>query len=264
MNVTPAVASPWTLGDFHVIGAAQTIVGERLCDDSALTAGHRVLDVACGSGNTALAAARRGNFVTGIDIVDKLIDRARLRAQAEGFAIDFLVGDAQKLPFEDNSFDYVLSSFGVMFAPDQERAADEMLRLCKPGGTIAMANWTVESLVAGLFAIGAKYAPPPVPPAHRPIEWGTVPGLQRLFGGKYSKIRLVDRCTYARFLNVDQMIATFKQYFGPMIDLYARAPEHLHEQIDEELRQLIGRYNRAMDGTLAAALSYVNVILTKT
>lgn len=263
MSVTPQAVSPWNLGDFHVIGAAQTLVGELLCNDCPLGAGHHVLDVACGSGNTALAAARRGNFVTGIDIVEKLIERARVRAQAEGFAINFLVGDAQQLPFEDNRFDYVMSTFGVMFAPDQERAANELVRVCKPGGTIAMANWTVESFVGGMFAIAAKYAPPAPASEHLPIEWGTVPGLQRLFRDRYTQVRLIDRCTYARFLNADQMIATFKQYFGPLVDLYSRTPSHQHEQIDEELRQLINRYNRAMDGTLMAAWSYVNVLLTK-
>src|SRR5579862_8218503 len=165
-------ASPWKLGDFHVIGAQQVLVGEVLCDDADLGSGSRVLDVACGSGNTTLAAARRGALATGLDLVDALVERARMRTAAEGFDVEYVVGNAESLPFADASFDAVLSTFGVMFAPDQERAAAEMLRVCKPGGTIAMANWTAESLPGAMFALNARYVPRP-PGTRSAIEWGT-------------------------------------------------------------------------------------------
>ncbi len=259
-TATPA-PSPWSLGDFHVIGAAHTLVGELLCEDCSLGAAHRVLDVACGSGNTALAAARRGNTVTGVDLVDKLIECARMRADAEGFRIDFRTGNAEQLPFEDASFDYVLSTFGVMFAPEQERAANELLRVCKPGGTIGLSNWTLESLAGSMFALSSKYAPPPAG-MRAPIEWGTAPRLKQLFGDRV-QMRVVDHHVYSRFPSVDEMITTFRRYFGPMVMLFERVPAEQHAAVEEELRQVIGRYNRATDGTLAAAMTYINVIMTK-
>lgn len=263
MTAAIPVFTPWSLGDFHVIGAAHTIVGEMLCEDAGLGAGHRVLDVACGSGNTALAAARRGNRVTGLDLVEKLTERARVRAQAEGFDIDFHTGNCQQLPFEDGSFDYVFSTFGVMFALDQEQAANELLRVCKSGGTIALANWTQESMVGAMLALSAKYGPPPPPNFKPPILWGSVSGLQRLFGGRASTMRLYDRCAYSRFVSVDDMVTTFKTYFGPMKMLFETMPAELHEAATEDFRQVVLRYNRATDGTLAAAMTYINVILTK-
>ena len=252
--------SLWKLGDFHVIGASQVIVGEMLCDDADLTAGNRVLDVACGSGNTALAAARRGNRVAGLDLVDALVDRAKSRTAAEGFGIDYYVGNAQELPFEDAEFDVVLSTFGAMFAPDQERTADEMLRVCKRGGTIGMANWTPESLPGALFSISAKYAGAS-PGARSPIEWGSVTGLQRLFGGKVRSIRLVDRCIRHRFVSTDEWVETFRTYFGPVENVFDILDDGRAAEYEKELRQAVERYNRATDGTLAAAMSYVNVVI---
>ena len=251
--------SPWTIGDFHVIGAGTTLVGETLCEDAGMPAGAGVLDVACGSGNTALAAARRGGKVTGLDLYDKLVERARLRAQAEGFEIDFRVGNCERLPFADAQYDYVLSTFGVMFAPDQQRAADELVRVCKPGGTIALSNWTLESLPGGMFALSATHGPARPPGSHAPIEWGTVPGLKRLFGDR--NIRLLDRVIYVRFASVAQMIATFKEFFGPMKMLFAGLAPERHAAVEQELAELIARYNRATDGTLCAAMTYVNVIV---
>jgi SAM-dependent methyltransferase len=251
--------SPWTIGDFHVIGAASTIVGEQLCEDVGLAAGNRVLDVACGSGNTALAAARRGCAVCGLDLYDKLIERARSRAQAEGFQIDFRTGNAEQLPYDDASFDDVLSTFGVMFAPDQERAASELLRVCKPGGTIALSNWTLESFPGAMFALGAKYGPPRPAGSRAPIEWGTVSGLKRLFGDR--EMRLIDRVMHIRFLSAEHMIGVFREYFGPMKMLFENAPPEQHALIESELSGLLARYNRATDGTLSVAMTYINVIV---
>ncbi len=256
---TPAQASPWTVGDFHVIGVGNTIVGEVLCEDAGLTAGKDVLDVACGSGNTALAAARRGARVSGLDLYDKLIERAKVRAQAEGLQVDFRAGNAEQLPYADASFDFVVSTFGVMFVPNQERAAAELLRVCKPGGTIALTSWTIESFPGGLFALGAKYGPPRPAGTHVPIEWSTVPRLQQLF--PECDLRLLDRVCFMRFTTVDEMIDTFREYFGPMKMLFDNAPAEKHPTIKSDLAELTARYNRATDGTVCVAMSYLNVII---
>ncbi|MDQ6824309.1 MAG: class I SAM-dependent methyltransferase [Candidatus Eremiobacteraeota bacterium] len=251
-------ASPWSLGDFHVIGAGLLLVGERLCDDIDLCAGKSVLDVACGSGNTALAAARRGCSVTGLDLVDSLTERARLRSQAEGYSITYLVGNAEQLPFEDAAFDVVLSTFGVMFAPDQERAANELMRVCRPRGTIAMANWTPESLPGELFKVSSAYMPPP--PGVKPaIEWGTVPGLQRLFGGRVSNMRLIDHSVRQRFVSIDAWVDTFRKYFGPVRNAFETLDAERRQTYEADLRKSVSKYNRATDGTLSVSMAYVNV-----
>jgi ubiquinone/menaquinone biosynthesis C-methylase UbiE len=255
--------SPWKAGDFHVIGAEHIGVGETLCDDCHLGAGNTVLDVACGSGNTTLAAARRRNRVTGLDLVGGLVERAKARAAAEGFEIDFVTGTAEQLPFPDSSFDYVLSTFGVMFAPDQQRAADELLRVCKPGGTIALANWTLESLPGAMFRLSSQYMQSPPPGPHPPIEWGTVPGLQRLFGDRVHHMRLYDRVTRSRFASIDHWFSTFRDYFGPVYTLYHSLDETKREAYQREMCETALRYNRAADGTLVVAMSYVDVVMEK-
>ncbi|HKE37553.1 MAG TPA: class I SAM-dependent methyltransferase [Candidatus Baltobacteraceae bacterium] len=253
-------ASPWKLGDFHVIGAAQITVGEWLCDDLNLTAGHRVLDVACGSGNTALAAARRNNRVTGLDLVEALVERAKARTEAEGFEVEYVTGNAEDLPFDDDAFDVVLSTFGVMFAPNQEKAASELVRVCKPGGRIGLANWTPESLPGAMFRINAQYVPPPV--GTRPaIEWGTVPGLQRLFGDRVRSIELFDRTLRQSFISFDHWLATFRTYFGPVKNVFDSVDAQSAKAFEAELRENVMRYNRATDGTLSVAMSYVNVLI---
>ena len=262
MTAGTAPPSPWKLGDFHVIGRNQN-AGDALCEDCGLGAGARVLDVACGSGNTALSAARHGAHATGLDLVDKLVERARVRAEAEGFDIDFLTGTAEELPFPDGTFDYVLSTFGVMFAPNQERAASELLRVAKPGGTIGLSNWTLESFPGMLFGIGRKYGPPPPPGAQPPVAWGTVPGLQRLFAGKVKEMRLFDRAFRMEFADFDAWFDTFRNFFGPMKMLFDTLPPEQAQIVREELREAVMRYNRATDGTLSVAMSYVNVVMHK-
>lgn len=254
--------SPWMKGDFHVIGASQTIVGEGLCEDVGMRAGDRVLDIACGSGNTSLAAARRDAQVTGIDLVPALVDRAKARAQSEGFRIEFLTGNAHELPFDDASFDVVLSTFGVMFAPDQERAANEALRVLKPGGRIGFANWTPESMPGALFALIGKYGVAPAVP-HPPIAWGTAPRLRELFGGRLSSMRLYDRFVYARHTSSKDFLDRFKRYFGPTIMLYENLPQERHAEADRDAVAIYDRYNRSLDDTFCAALQYVNFVGTK-
>jgi SAM-dependent methyltransferase len=262
MTAVPMAPSPWKLGDFHVIGRTHN-AGDALCEDCGLGAEARVLDVACGSGNTALSAARYGARVTGLDLVDKLIERARIRAEAEGFNIDFLTGTAEELPFPDGTFDYVLSTFGVMFAPNQERAASELLRVCKPGGTIGLSNWTLESFPGTLFGIGRKYGPPPPPGTRPPVEWGTVPGLRRLFDGQVKEMRLLDRSFRMDFANFEAWFDTFRNFFGPMKMLFDNLPQEQATVVREELREAVVRYNRATDATLSVAMSYVNVVMRR-
>lgn len=261
-DMTLAETTPWKRGDFHVIGAAQTMVGEVLCEEAGVGPAQRLLDIACGSGNTALAAARRGASVVGIDIVDALIERARARANSEGFEIDFRTGNAEELPFDDEKFDVVLSTFGIMFAPDQQRAAAEALRVCKHGGMLAFSSWTPESMPGTMFALSSKYAPPP-PGMQPPVNWGTVPGLQRLFGDRVERIRLNDHFTYARAESPEELLATFKRYFGPIVMMYERVPAEQHGAVDDDFTQIYKRFNRATDGTLRAAMAYVNVVMTK-
>jgi ubiquinone/menaquinone biosynthesis C-methylase UbiE len=261
MTATTPVPSPWTLGDFHVIGRMHN-TGDALCDDCDVHAGSHVLDVACGSGNTALSAARRGANVKGLDLVDKLVERARVRAQAEGFDIEFRTGNAEELPYEDATFDYVLSTFGVMFAPDQQRAANELLRVCKPGGKIGLSNWTLESFPGTMFGIAAKYAPPN-PQPHIPLEWGTASGINRLFAGHASRIRLLDRSFRWCVRDFDEWFGIMRTYFGPVKTLFDNLPEDRAALVRAELADATARYNRRLDDTLAIQMSYVNVIIER-
>src|SRR5512147_2374154 len=162
----------WASGDYASVAARIPIVAERLCDAADIHAGDRVLDVATGTGNAALAAARCGAVVTGVDYVPALLDRGRIRATAEGLEVDYQEGDAEALSFADDSFDAVLSVFGVMFAPDQEKAAAELLRVCRPGGTIALACWTPDGFIGEMFRAMARHVPPPSG-LRSPMEWGS-------------------------------------------------------------------------------------------
>lgn len=261
--MTASAVSPWHAGDFHVVGSEQVIVGEVLCDDCDMGGGNTVLDLACGSGNTSLAAARRRNKVTGLDLVPALVERAKARARAEGFDIEFHTGTVEQLPFPDESFDFVLSTFGVMFAPDQDRTASEMLRVCKTGGTIGLANWTLESLPGALFRISAQYATTPPPGPRPPIEWGTVPGLQRLFGGKVRHIRLIDRAVRQRAVSLDAWFAMFRDTFGPVVTLHNQLDKEKRDAFERDMRDIAMRYNRATDGKLSLAMSYVNIVMEK-
>lgn len=260
MSLTQPVTSPWLIGDFHKIGAATAVTGDLLCEDADLSAGLRVLDVACGSGNTAFSAARRGCSVHGLDLYDKLIERANVRAQTEGFEVTFRTGNAEELPYAEAEFDAVISTFGVMFAPNQQRAAQELIRVCKPGGTIALSNWTAESFPGGMFGVGSRFGPPRPPEFRPPIRWGSVAGLLELFPD-VAGMRLYDRVLYMRSVDFESWFDTFRNYFGPMKMLFdGMAPERQAEA-REALRELAQRYNRATDGTLNIFCSYVNVVI---
>ena len=262
-SVTQLQQTAWSAGDFAKIGNRAQIVGERLCETVDLLSVERVLDVACGSGNTALAAARRFAEAVGVDYVPELLARGRERAAAEGLEVEFVEGDAQALPFDDASFDVVLSTFGAMFAPDQERTARELLRVCRPGGRIGMANWTPEGLIGGgMFGVMAKHAPPP-PGLSRPSEWGTEERLRELLGEGISDLRLEPRTINFRARSPEHWLEYFRTYFGPIKMAFARVGEEGAPALEAELLELMRTHNRAGDRALVAPAEYVEVVATR-
>jgi SAM-dependent methyltransferase len=260
--VKQAQREVWSAGDYAVVGAGVYPTAEVLCDDVAFSAGQRVLDVACGSGNVALAAARRHAEVVGIDYVPTLLDRARQRAAAEGLDIVFDEADAEALPFPDASFDVVLSAFGVMFAPNQERAAAELARVCRPGGKIGLAVWPPVGGVAEMFDLAARFAPAPAG-LRTPVEWGTAGRLRELFGSCVASIRLHDRVWVWRHRTAADFVATYRAWFGPVRQTFAALDDAQAAAYAAGLTDIAERYNRAVDGTIAAAFAYLTVAIDR-
>lgn len=223
-GVTARQQQMWATGDFHRIGVAQVVVGELLVRAVGVRAGQQVLDVAAGAGNTALAAARRFGDVTATDYVPDLLGTAARRAEAEGLPMKTEVADAQNLPYADASFDVVLTTFGAMFAPDQDRTASELLRVLKPGGRLGMANWTPTGFVGRMFAVGAKHVPPPpgLSPASR---WGTEAGLQDLLGSRGASLEIRERETEFVYPSLTYMLELYRSWFGPTATQFASLNE---------------------------------------
>lgn len=260
--VTQVQQRIWSEGDFSRIGAMAQIVAEGLCEAAGMRAGERVLDVACGAGNGAIAAARRTwEPAVGLDYVPALLERGRERAAAERFEIEFVEGDAQELPFEDGSFDGVLSIFGAMFAPDQQRVADELLRVCRPGGYVAMANWTPAGFVGQMFQTVTAHAPPP-PGLTPPSLWGTEKRLGELFGGRISELRTEPRTMVMRARSADHWIEIFRTWFGPAKIAYERVGPEGERALTTDLRALLERFNTD-DETLFLAAEYLEVVAVK-
>ncbi len=249
----------WAAGDFAMIGARLQITGEQLCESAGLGGGANVLDVAAGNGNATLAAARRFCRVTSTDYVASLLERGRLRAEADGLTVDFQVEDAENLSFEDDQFDAVISTFGVMFAPDQESAAYEMVRVCRQGGTIATANWTAEGFVGQMFKTVGKHVPPPVG-VNSPARWGSEAGLREMFRNLVEIEKILPREFVFRYCSVDHFIDYFKTYFGPIHKAFAALGED-SQGLENDLRILLERFNTATDGTLAVPGEYLEVIM---
>jgi ubiquinone/menaquinone biosynthesis C-methylase UbiE len=252
----------WATGDFSMIASTQAIAGELLCEAVDLRAGWKVLDVATGSGNTAIAAARRFCDVTGSDYVPALLERGRERAAVEGFKITFEEGDAEALPSADESFDAVLSTYGAMFAPDQEKAASELLRVCKPGGKIGMANWTPEGMVGQFFAVNAKYRPP-APGLKPPVLWGTENRLRELFGDSITDLRVERKNLIFIFHSSEHWLDFFKAYFGPTIKTFEALDEAGQAAMTQDLFAILEKHNKSGDSTLAAPSEYLEVVATK-
>jgi ubiquinone/menaquinone biosynthesis C-methylase UbiE len=253
----------WSEGDFAVVAQTVSIVGEELCEAVDVLPDERVLDVACGSGNTTIPAARRawGNTV-GLDYVPELLERGRERAAAERLEIEFVEGDAENMPFEGASFDVVVSSFGVMFAPDHQKAADELLRVCKPGGRIGLANWVPDSFVGEMFMTTAKHAPPP-PGVQPPPLWGTEDHLRELFGDQVSNLTVERASVKMRFRSADHWLEVFRTYFGPIKVAFERVGEDGEEALESDLRDLLERHNVAGDRAQVELSDYLRVVATR-
>ena len=251
----------WASGDYAIVGTTLQIVGERLCEAVDLRSGQRVLDVAAGNGNATLAAARRFAEVVSTDYVGTLLDRGRERAQAERLAITFQEADAEALPFADASFDVVLSTFGVMFTPRQEQAASELLRVCRPGGKIGLANWTPESFIGQLFKTIGKYAPPP-PGVKSPALWGSKPHLDALFGAR-ADVTTTSRIFMFRYKSPRHWLEIFRTYYGPVHKTFAAIDADAREALEADIYALIETFNTAKDGTLVVPGEYLEVVIGK-
>jgi ubiquinone/menaquinone biosynthesis C-methylase UbiE len=252
----------WSSGDYAVVGTTLQIVGEELCEALDLTAGTRVLDVAAGNGMVSLAAARRWCEVVSTDYVASLLERGRARALAEGLQIEFKEADAEALPFADSSFDAVVSTFGVMFTPNQEKAAAELLRVCRSGGQIGLANWTPDGFIGQMFKTLGKYLPPPAA-AKSPMTWGTRARLSDMFGSAASWIKTEPRHFNFRYRSAEHFIEVFRTYYGPMLKAFSALEPSQQDDLESDLHDLIDRMNRADDDTMVVPSEYLEVVIMK-
>ena len=249
----------WMAGDFGVIARYAAKTAEEFVSHLPIQRGARVLDVACGTGNTAIPEARAGALVTGVDIASNLLVQARERAKQEGLEITFTEGDAERLSYPDASFDAVVTMFGAMFAPRPELVAAEILRVCRPGGLIAMANWTPSGFVGKTFAATAKHAPPPAGlPA--PVLWGDEATVRQRFGGAIQSLSCVPVMAEFRFpFPPSDVFNLFRQYFGPTQTAFSRLDAQGQSALAADLVQLWEKYNEARDGTTLVRAEYLQV-----
>jgi SAM-dependent methyltransferase len=250
----------WAAGDYAVIGTTLQIVGEHLCEAIDLRAGERVLDVAAGNGNATLAAARRFAQVTSTDYVGALLDRGKERAHAERLSVTFQPADAEALPFEDGSFDAALSTFGIMFTPNQEKAAAEMVRVVRKGGRIGLASWTPEGFIGQLFKTIGKHVPPP-PGVRSPALWGAEARLSELFPGQ--QVRTSVQVFNFRYKSPAHWIEVFKTYYGPTNRAFAALDASKQAALQADLMELLQRMNRGGQDTLIVPSEYLEAVITK-
>jgi SAM-dependent methyltransferase len=250
----------WSAGDYAVIGTTLQIVGETLCESLDLRAGERVLDVAAGNGNATLAAARRWCDVVSTDYVGALLERGKARASAEGLAVRFEEADAENLPYAHGSFDVVLSTFGVMFTPNQEKAASEMLRVCRTGGKIGLANWTPTGFIGELFKVIGRYIPPPAG-VRPPSLWGTEERLRELFGDRISKLEAQRKNFAFRYRSPQHWLDTFRTYYGPINKAFVAVGADKEESLAADLIALAQRFNTATDGAMVVPSEYLEAVI---
>jgi len=252
----------WSSGDYAVIGTTLAITGELLCEAVELRPGQQVLDVAAGNGNATLAAARRWADVTSTDYVAALLERGRARAAAERLDVTFQEADAEALPFADGSFDVVLSVFGVMFTPNQEQAAQELLRVCRSGGKIGLANWTPDGFIGHVFRTIGKYVPPPAG-VKPPALWGTEQRLRELFGDDITALTITRRLFVFRYRSAKHFLEVFRTYYGPVLKAFAALDTAGQAGLAGELTELLQRFNQGGSDTLAVPSEYLEVVATR-
>jgi len=253
----------WSSGDFHVVAALIQSTAERLVDSADLRAGTRVLDVATGSGNAAIAAARLGCTVEGVDYVPDLLERGRLRAAAEGYNIRFVEGDAEALPYGDAEFDATTTIFGSMFAPDHDRAAAELVRVTKPGGTIAVASWTPTGFIGQMFKTVGGHVPPPAG-VRSPLLWGTESHLREIFGDGIASLSVTERTFTWRFTSAQQLVDTFRTWYGPTLKAFAALDECARPALEADLVALAESFDRlGGDDAVAIPSTYLEAVAVR-
>ncbi len=250
----------WASGDYHMIGTQILLTAEQLIESLDVHSTDRVLDVATGSGNAALAAARRSCEVVGIDYVPSLLERARERAIAEGVQAQFEDGDAEAIPFEDDSFDVVTSVFGAMFAPSQEAAASELARVTRPGGKIGLVTHTPEGYIGNLFKVIGKHVPPPAG-LRSPIQWGTEERLRELFGDAIAELRVEKRHMTFRYRSPQTWVDYWRRYYGPTLKAFEAVGEEGRPALEADVLENIARFNRADDGTMVVPSEYLEAVI---
>jgi SAM-dependent methyltransferase len=252
----------WASGDYAVIGTTLQIVGELLAEAADVRSGERVLDVAAGNGNATLAAARRFARVTSTDYVPTLLDKGRERARAEGLSVQFEVADAEDLPFDDGSFDVVLSTFGAMFTPDHKRTAREMLRVVRSGGRIGMANWTPAGFIGQLFKLIGTHVPPPAG-LKSPALWGTEVHIVELFSTSVAQVRCERRLFNFRYQSASHWIQVFRDYYGPTHKAFAALNVAGRQALEHDIIALLERMNVGGSASLVVPSEYLEVVITK-
>jgi len=251
----------WASGDFAVIGTTLQIVGELLCEAADVGGGERVLDVAAGNGNATLAAARRFAHVTSTDYVPALLEGGRRRAEAEGLAVTFEEADAEALPYPAASFDVILSTFGVMFAPDHAKSSSELLRVCRLGGRIGLASWTPEGFIGQMFRVVAKYIPPPAG-VQSPLLWGTRDHLQKLFGSAASINHTVRDFAF-RYESAEHFVEIFRTYYGPVHKAFAALDADGQAGLETDLLALLEQCARTSAAGLVVPGEYLETVITR-
>jgi ubiquinone/menaquinone biosynthesis C-methylase UbiE len=254
----------WASGDFSVVAARIVFQAELLCEAADLQAGWRVLDVATGSGNAAIAAARRGCSVVGTDYVPALLEVGRVRARTEHLDVDFVEGDAENLPFPAASFDAVLSIYGAMFAPDHQKTAAELVRVCRPGGVIALASWTPEGFIGEMFRLFSKYLPPTAG-LNPPIRWGSEAHLRALMGSAIRSMTSQVRTAVFRFSSAEDNVHFFRQYYGPTLKTFEALPASKRESLEQEMIELNRRFDRngGTGGPVAITADYLETVIVR-
>jgi SAM-dependent methyltransferase len=253
----------WASGDFHAVATLIQPVADVLCEAVDLQAGWRVLDVACGSGNAAIAAARCGCDALGVDYVPALLARGRRRAEAEGLSIELLEGDAEAIPFPAGSFDAVLSVFGSMFAPDHLQAAMELARVCRPGGRIGLATWTPDGFIGEMLKVVAAHVPPP-PGVPSPILWGTEPYLRELLGDQIDTLACRERTFTFRFRSAEAYVDYFRTYYGPTVKAFETAGTAGGDALFGDLVDLVRRHARPTPGPVSIPATYLETVAVRT